>query len=312
MNAGETNHHHGGTHYVVSEDIDVIVKRWCGELGLTPPPIDTYVGLRSKMKSFLEEIFSKVTFIDSGEIRAGLLSSIEKHRLAGLTVVNLERVYLDDSEVDTRIELTRTVNEQGDDIVMPSVRHGTRNKGRQFESLSNKKIALIDDVVFSGKTLVTTIADLQQYNALTHSVTVAIGIADGVRRLKRATFGVTGMPDHMTIECIEEFDHVSDQVCERDFYPGLPYSGRQLASHEHFSLPYVLPFGMPGKWASIPEKEIKAFSILCLKNTIALFREIEKINRKTVPSAMVPRPVLGIVPSSRSFADILEEKCNCL
>lgn len=312
MDTKVVGHHHEGTHYVVSEDIDLIVSRWCNGLGLTSPDLQFYAELRSRMKSFLCDIFTKVTFVDSQYIRNGLLESVSKYKQDGLTVVNLERVYLEDSEVDFRIELTRTVTEWGDDVVIPSVRHGTRQKRYQFEALRNKKLVLVDDVVFSGKTLISTITELQYYQALTQAVTVAVGVRNGVDRLKKANFGVLGMPDHMSIDCMEEFDHVSDQVCERDFYPGLPYSGRQHASHNFASFPYILPFGKPGKWASIPEKEVRDFSILCLDNTITLFREIERINDVVITSAMISRPVFGIPQSDLSFADVLAEARHSL
>ena len=312
MDSQVKNRHHPGTHYVVSEDIDIIVARWCKGLNLDSPDCDFYAELRSRMKSFLDSIFSKVTFVSSNEIRQGLLESIDKCKQTGLTTVCLERVYLDDSEIDARIELTRTVTEWGDDVAIHAVRYGTRQKRYQFESLRGKKIALIDDVVFSGKTLISTITDLQYYHALTHAVIVAVGVADGIDRLKKTHFGVIGMPDRMSIDCMEEFDHVSDQVCERDFYPGLPYSGRQHASHNFASFPYILPFGKPGKWASIPEKEVRDFSILCLDNTITLFREIERINDVVITSAMISRPVFGIPQSDLSFADVLTEARHSL
>ena len=288
------------------------MARWSKSRCLTPPGGDFYVGLRLRLRNFLENIFARVTFIDSQEIREGLLSAVALHRQAGLKVVSLERAYLEDGEVDGRIELTRTVDDSGNDILIPAVRNGTPMKARQFENLRNQSIALLDDVVFSGKTLVSTVNELQHYGVNVHAVIAAVGVQDGVNRLKGASFGVMDMPEHLAVNCLEEFDDVSDQVCERDFFPGVPYSGR---AHylDGSSFPYVLPFGLPGKWASIPEKEVTRFSVLCLDNAIALFSELERINGLEIPCSMIPRPIFGFPNDNTRFVSFLEEKrAECL
>lgn len=305
-------HHFHGTHYVVSGDVDILMSRWSESKGLTPLADDFYVELRSRLRGFLENIFARVTFIDSQEIREGLLGAVALHRQAGLKVISLERAYLKDDEVDGRIELTRTVDDSGIDIAIPSVRSGTPAKARQFSVLRNKTIALLDDVVFSGKTLISTITELQHYGVSVHAVTAAVGVKDGLDRLAGTNFGVMDMPDRLPVVCLEEFDDVSDQVCERDFFPGVPYSGR---AHylENSSFPYVLPFGLPGKWASIPEKEITRFSVLCLDNTIALFTELERINGTKIPCSMIPRPIFGFPNDHTRFVSFLEAKrAECL
>lgn len=255
----------------------------------------------------MEDIFARVTFVSGQEIRDGLLASAISYKEAGFTVVSLERVYLDDPEIDGRIELTRSVNSWGEDILIPSPRNGTPARRIQLDCFRDKRVALIDDVVFSGQTLIGTIADLHHYRANVHAVTSAIGVKSGIDRLKAATFGVIGQPQHITIDCLEEFDGVSDQVCERDFYPGIPYSGR-----EHMcgmgSLPYIHPFGLPNKWASIPEKETESFSLLCMENTIALFEEIERLNNTMVTCTMVPRPPVGTPKDKTSFVSFLKKK----
>ncbi len=313
-NTSDGHHHHfSGTHYVISEDIDVLVSRQCRKAGLIQPHMDFYVDIRAKMKDFLQNIFARVTFVASQEIREGLLESVKEHRRAGLTVVSLERAYLEDDEIDARIELTRTVDGDAHEIVVPSVRRGTREKKSQFEGLRGKNIALIDDVVFSGKTIVSTISGLHHYHSNVHAVTTAIGVKNGVDYLRKAYFGIIGMPPNLTINCLEEFDHISDQVCERDFYPGVPYSGREHFGHQIASFPYVFPLGKMREWASIPEKEIRSFSALCIDNTIALFREVEKLNGITFSCSSVPRPIFRSPRDSTPFISFLNEKrAECL
>lgn len=310
MGKGNSNTHHRhrfhGTHYVVSEDIDILVERWCRNNGLKPPAKRFYGALRARMLDFLHEIFARVTIINSERIRAGLSKLAAKHKKNGLTVVSLERVYLEETEIHGRIELTRTVNGFGDEIIVHGTRYGTPEKSIQFRKFRGKKLALIDDVLFSGKTLIETIQELLHNNANVHAVVTAIGVKNGVDRLKGTNFGVIGMPAHMTVHCLEEFDEVSDQVCERDFYPGVPYSGRQYIGG-NAAFPYIRPFGKLDKWASIPEKELARFSKLCLDNTIALFEEIGRVNNTVITCSMVPRPVYGFPVDKTPFVSALKE-----
>ena len=152
---GSNHRHFSGTHYVVSEDVDILISRWCEGANMLSPSIDFYVDLRTKMQGFLQDIFARVTFINSSEIKIkeDLLESIAIHRKSGLEIVSLERAYLEDCDVDGRIEFTRTVDGDGDEIQIPSVRRGSPEKRFQFERLRGKQIALVDDVIFSGKTI---------------------------------------------------------------------------------------------------------------------------------------------------------------
>ncbi len=304
--SGSSHHKFSGTHYVVSEDVDILINRWCRKAKLIPPGEVSYLIARAKMKDFLENIFARVTFIPGQEIREGLLESVAKYKADGLSVVTLERAYLEDDEVDGRIELTRAVDSDGGKIEKLFPRHGAVSKIAQYNRLRGKEVALIDDVVFTGGTLIETICELHQRRVSVHAVTSAIGVAKGVGNLKSQGFHVIGQPEHMLIDCIEEFEHLTDQICERDFYPGVPYSGREHFGSENLSFPYVLPFGRILEWATIGEKVNKQFSVLCLDNTIALFEEIEKTNNIRLSCSDVPRPVFGSPKDGTRFVDFLK------
>ncbi|MEK7115316.1 MAG: phosphoribosyltransferase [Patescibacteria group bacterium] len=136
----------------------------------------------------MQDIFTRVTFVGSQEIRGGLLASIAAHKKAGLIVISLERAYLENSEIDGRIEITRSVDSDGNELLVRSRRMGSPDKSRQFEVLRNKKnIALVDDVVFSGQTIIETISELNHRQANVHAVTTAIGVKDGIDNLKKDT-----------------------------------------------------------------------------------------------------------------------------
>lgn len=60
--------------------------------------------------------------------------------------------------------------------------------------------------------------------------------------------------------CLKTYSEIIDEVCERDFYLGLPYSGRSLIGNNNIGFPYFLPFGKLRDWASIPSEFQNDFS----------------------------------------------------
>ena len=214
----------------------------------------------------------------------------------------IERAYLESEELDGRIEITRAVDESGDDLGRPFPRVGTESCETQLSILENSKIVLVDDVVFTGGTIIDITTKLRTYGSEVCEVVAAIGIKNGLDSIAKGT--------NSSVSCVFEYDEVVDQVCERDFYPGLPYCGRQYyddASGLGSSFPYVAPFGLLNEWASIPETEVSRFSKLCIQNTIELFEEIERLNDFVIITKMVPRPVYGLGLSDDRYVDVLRK-----
>ena len=78
-NLNEEDVAHDG-HYVVSEDIDVLVSRWCLDSDLVYPSQEFYLPLRKKQKDCLSNVFDEVSFLTSSELRAGLRNILQKHK----------------------------------------------------------------------------------------------------------------------------------------------------------------------------------------------------------------------------------------
>ena len=129
-------------------------------------------------------------------------------------------------------------------------------------------------------------------------VCVGIGIAGGVRKLQALGCAV---------RCVRFYEAVIDEVCERDFYPGIPLSGRLVAKSSNVGMPYILPFGRPKEWATIPEEWHRELSRFCLTQTIRLFTEIERHSGKIVASHLLPRQVHSLRNGVMSFTDALQE-----
>ena len=73
-----------------------------------------------------------------------------------------------------------------------------------------------------------------------------------------------------------------DQVCERDFYFGVACSGIATKTPEGIikKAPYFYPYGDPIARASIPKNYAEIFSKNCIRRSIILWQEIERLSNK--------------------------------
>ena len=159
------------------------------------------------------------------------------------------------------------------------------------------EVALVDDVIFSGALLERIINLLSRINIQVPLICAGIGIGEGINRINGTK---------REIRCVRTYEEVIDEVCERDFYPGVPLSGRLLAGGENIGIPYLLPFGNPESWASIPSQQAANFSKFCLRQTISLFDEIERCSDKQVFCRNLGRKVIGL-PMDARYTDALRK-----
>jgi hypothetical protein len=152
-----------------------------------------------------------------------------------------------------------------------------------LKSKGIKEICLIDDVIFSGILIGRLVKILSNFGITVSTVYAGIGIQKGIDHISKN--------GKIKIDCAKVYSEVIDEVCERDFYLGIPYSGRSLVGDNNMSLPYFLPYGNPLAWASIPSPFEIEFSKFCIKQTILLFEEIEKISNKKVCCSDIKRRI---------------------
>jgi len=260
--------------YIVSADIYLLLQKWASQKGFTLPPLDFFTELRKKMVVKLEEMFGLVDFVTEEDLQEGLSYFFQRN---SLPVVSLDRIYV---EAEFNLELTRAVDISGKDVGLKN-RAGTPNLEYQLDLIkaglaqtaAPAKIVLVDDVIFSGDMLMEVIEMLEKEGMEVAGVFAGIGVAEGVDKIKDKNIPVT---------CVYEYMEVIDEICERDFYPGVPLSGRLIANSSNIGSPYILPFGRPGKWASIPEEYQVEFSKFCWKQTSELFLAIEEYSGKKV------------------------------
>jgi hypothetical protein len=285
--------------YVVSEDIQLLLRGWAKEKGFTLPPLSFFRNLRSKLRDKLGQIFSQVDFANEGDLQRGLSELLSTSRLP---IVSLEKVYVNSH---LNLELTRQVHELGREEGLVN-RFGTRSLKEQVTSLkamlpNNNRIevALVDDVIFSGSLMMNVIKILAEKNVAVVEVYAGVGVGPGVKPLR---------DQGLLVRCVYEYQAVIDQICERDFYPGVPFSGRLVEGSEDLGFPYLKPFGKTGEWASIPSSCQEDFSEFCWRQTAALFSEIEFCSQRKVLCRDLGRFVLDFPTDDTNYVKTIESR----
>ena len=89
-------------------------------------------------------------------------------------------------------------------------------------------------------------------------------------------------------------DKVIDQICERDFYFGIPQSGISVKEGNIvYKAPYFEPFGDPVERASIPKRYKDYFSKGCLIRSLALWKKIEELSNKNIKISDLPENIIN-------------------
>jgi hypothetical protein len=279
--------------YVVSEDIHILLEEWAKKTGFISPSREFFNQLRKEMEKYLSRIFGvdNVDMVSADELARGIKKFLQKK---GLPAISMDRVYY---RTNPEIQITRAVDEALNDLgVAP--RFGAPPLREQYTAIARKykgkEIALIDDVLFSGKSLMSIIRSLEAEGIKVSVVIVGIAIGKGIKKVKEET----------TIEIltVRYYAEVIDEICERDFYPGVPLSGRTVINMPmDVGVPYLYPFAINQKgeskleeWASIPKEKQKDFSIFGLEQAIRLWEEIESLSRRIVKCNYLERVPLGL------------------
>lgn len=282
--------------YVISEDICIILPEWGKPRKILIPDSNFFSRLRLQMKSLLEDIFGdqKVVLVPAAEIQAGLKKYVAA---TDFDIVSLDPWYY---RGDYHLEINRVVDAQ-------LMNQGERERfghlpiAKQIDRLRQaqiKEVALLDDVVFTGNNIADLIDKLQRQGIRVRLVIAGVAVAEGIKKMKE--LGVK-------LEAVRRYELIIDEICERDFYPGVPHSGRTVIGHNHnVGAPYLIPFGKPAEWASIPPAWVEEFSRFCLRQSLELWQEIGQLNGRHITCQELSRLPRGISPDGRKFIDILQ------
>lgn len=224
--------------YIVSGDIYPLMKRWAENGGFVLPRAEFVEQLRENFSAFMRRIFSGFEFVPEEELSCGLSELVVQ---SNLPVVSLDDVYI---KSELCLEITRLVDTAGKDKGLgsragsPSLLHQLRELVRKLAASDVNEIALVDDVIFTGSLIKRVINLLSKKGIRVRIIYAGIGIAEGIRQV---------IDSKREIRCVRTYEEVIDEICERDFYPGVPLSGRLLAGSDNVGVPYLFPFGRSRK-----------------------------------------------------------------
>src|SRR3989344_7070324 len=284
--------------FVISEDAELLLRPWAQEHGFILPSSAFFAGLLDEIVGRLRKIFGEVVLAEEFPIGQVLQVWTLPRRTQ---TVSMDGVYF---RSVYSIQVNRGVDEQGNDVGLRP-RPGARSLREQIQAIHANgliatEIVLVDDVVFSGHQAAEVIDEFARVGVSVRQVLAGISVGAGEKLL--AAKGVD-------IRSIYSYPEVVDEVCQRDFLPGIPRSGRYLAGSDNIGLPYLLPFGNPGKWASIPAEHQLPFSKFCIERTIWLFEAIEHASGKVVDCSQLGRRPIG-VPATGRYVEVLKKILN--
>jgi hypothetical protein len=285
--------------YVVSADTGLLISKWGEEKGLVTPSSNFYQEMLVDLKDKLRDSFDEVEIIPESELKEGINQLV---REANYPVVSLDRTYIDEAQPNLMgyLDATRTVdtNLQGTGL-KSRLRENSLSQQiyRLAQIADGKPITLIDDVIFEGKTLLEIIEKFRDQGVNIGKVLTGIAIQEGIDLLEANGISVATV--------VKPYKQVIDEICERDFRVGAPYSGRTIVNGKTtMGAPYLQPFGKPEQWASIPSDQSLDFSLFCLYQSLQMWLEVERLSGQNISTDQIPRQTLGL-PQNDSITEAL-------
>lgn len=276
--------------YIVSADAEHLVTSWGQRKGMKTPDhaffAEFQAGLTEEIRaaaSVSGNDFEPIV-LPHGELAGGLATLIFNHTRGD--AVALDRAYVGDG-LSRHFEVTRAVDRHLRSIgthprpYAPSI-------AEQLDYIvanSSAELTLVDDVIFSGDAIIEAAELFQERGARVSAVLAAVAIGEGRRKIEQAGIEVRSVVD---------YEDVKDEICERDFLAGIPFSGRTVYREDgsHYSAPYFTPFGLPEQWASIEDAgAARALSQYCIDRSIALWHRVGVLNGDSICHRDVPRPL---------------------
>jgi len=206
--------------YIVSADIYLLLNKWAEQKNFVLPEKEFFCELRKEFSNHMLQLFPCFEFVSEGVILEHMQTTTIR---SNLPCVSLDPVYFC---CDFSIELTRKVDLQGNDKGFQH-RFGSNALLKQLSQLKLhqvREICLVDDVVFSGVLMERVIKLLSDIGINVPVVCAGIGIQEGVNRI---------LTPKREVSCAKIYNEVIDEVCERDFYLGVPFSGRSLIGNNN-------------------------------------------------------------------------------
>lgn len=302
---------------VISQDLGSILggaglpKKFFASLGVRRG----YDGLLAEIRNDLHAVFSNVfpnfEYLGEDELALSFNAKLKAVRDRGMAVVSLDRIYADSSLTSEDghywLDVTRMYDVEGKSTLRPRL-HGKFSHMAPDEMVASiaqdlakkgiTQIALADDVIFSGGSIVKTAEQFAKNGIIVTDVVSCVAIEDGVKALAKAG---------IRVDSVRRYEGVLDQICERDFLCGIPQSGvLMMIDGKLVKRPYILPFGDIVKRASVPAHLAVPVSEQLLGVSVKLWRGLENLAGRKIYGKDLPETVDGIAPDARVVDSILE------
>ena len=274
--------------YIISADTEYLMNAWGERNNLKVPDSGFFTDFQAgcvehiaNASAFSGNDFEPIV-IPHDKLASELQGLVSRYRQDG--VVALDRAYIGDS-IARHFEVTRAVNTDLESIGTQP-RPYTPAISKQIDRLvanSGTDLTLVDDVIFSGDAIVEVSELFRAKGVQVSTVLAAIAIGEGHRKIEEAG---------IEVKSVVEYEDVKDEICERDFLAGVPFSGRTVYREDgsHYSAPYFAPFGLPERWASIDDATAaRKLSLYCIERSIDLWQKVEDLNKMDILHSFVPR-----------------------
>lgn len=270
--------------YVVSSDLGIVWSRYAGR-GFSRQALD---GFRDECRTVLRRSFGACDWVPEEELVAGMHQLLLRR---SAPIVSLDAAY---TSIGVPLDMTRLVDASGQDVGFGDRRGGQRSLAdavtQAAADLCAKEAVLVDDVIFSGALLEALVGLFARVGIRVIGACAGIAVQDGAARLESLGCEVWA---------VRRYEEVLDEVCERDFLPGAPLSGRTVAGFVNTGMPYLRPFGRAEQWASFPPDRAAVMSKRFLIAGQKLYRSLGDIRCRDLP-----RRIFGVRADAAPIADV--------
>lgn len=286
--------------YVVTDDIGYELKKLAGR-GIALPDAEHEKETSGAIIHSLQQVFGTVDVVPSERIVGYLSGRVAESDIPVISMTGLIENGAYGSLCFSRSVCLTGTDQAGNNIYAPS-NPGIYPRSTKLKSLREQftdaaascrkhstDVALVDDVVFSGGTIVMAADELAKEGIRVTKVYASILMRGAFDILKNK--GIEAVGDYV-------YDDVTDEVCMRDFVVGCPEGGRNVivSPAVYASAPYIYPFGDVASWASISEKSATKFSLDALDASKSLWHAIDRKNGRSIQMKELAKPVIGSAP----------------
>jgi len=180
--------------------------------------------------------------------------------------------------------------------------------------LEKRPVILVEDGSFSGGTMKSMIEICSGMDIEIKHLVIGLLFPAARENILEA------FPRAKDIHCWRE-ENFMDWMPDHDFYPFVPNAGKVVGFsynschvpvylHNGLSLcmPYILPYGKPVEWASVPKEYARKFSVFCIREARAIFWEMEGLNQQKLTleslSGTYPHVSLPVRDNEKEFPHI--------